>query len=382
MYEQDNIGGFSMTKNNYLDAVKKHELNFSSFSAYRNAIYGFAALWIVVFHGVELKNITFLPSMPFLEKTIGSGNIGVDIFVLLSGVGLYFSFSKGPKLLSFYKNRIVRVYIPYIMMALPYFIYLYAQKQMDIGLFIKNILTINFWTDESTPISFWYVSAILVFYIVYPLIHKFIFHGADLKISDKFTISQEKRELIRCMILVVVSIVIGALIFYKSPETYKVIDKVPSRFTAFIIGCYLGKFVKEGKRFSSTTLIIAAFIVGGMYPLYAGRILKGIWLRYYGSLTGIALVFILSQLFIVLSRINIDKIMAFFGTISLEIYMLHIIARRIFVTTPLYNNHAFRNYMIFGVIAIIAAILVGLLEKPIFKILLKKKSTEKRKHLK
>ncbi|MCH5211596.1 MAG: hypothetical protein J1G06_01135 [Oscillospiraceae bacterium] len=55
---------------------------------YRNSIYGFCAIWIVLFHvyGGPEKELSIVGNL------ISCGNMGVDIFLFLSGVCLSLSF--------------------------------------------------------------------------------------------------------------------------------------------------------------------------------------------------------------------------------------------------------------------------------------------------
>lgn len=231
-----------MRKESTGNTLSEYKLNFGSFSYYRNAIYGFAALWIVVFHGVLLSNINdeFDPAIRLIRDSIDMGNIGVDVFVFLSGICLYFSYSKKPKLSSFYYKRFVRVYIPYLIMTLPYIIYFYVAGVIDLPMVFKTIFTVNTWTGEVDLIDFWYISAILVFYLLYPLIYRFIFRE---KKAGKM--SQKRAEFWRMIILVVISFAVSVTIYYTLPDVYNVISRVLSRFTVFIIGTYVGKLVKE-----------------------------------------------------------------------------------------------------------------------------------------
>lgn len=360
-----------MRKDSIGNTLSEYKLNFGSFSYFRNAIYGFAALWIVIFHGVLLYNIRseFDPSIRLIRDSIDMGNIGVDVFVFLSGICLYFSYSKKPKLGSFYYKRIVRVYIPYLIMVLPYIIYFFVAGEIDLWLMIKTILTVNTWTGEIDPIDFWYVSAILVFYLLYPLIFRFIFRK-----NPKGKMPQRKAEFWRMITLVIISFAVSVTIYYTLPDVYNVISRMLSRFTVFIIGTYVGKLVKEKKPFHEAFLIASVVILAGTYPLYECDILPGVWSRYYGSLTGIALVFLLSQFFILTADLKIDRFFAFFGAFSLEIYVLSIIARRIYYYTPWYTDgYAFLHYMIVMVFTIFIAWVVSKIEQPIFKLLLKPK---------
>lgn len=46
------------------------------------------------------------------------GNVGVDIFLLLSGIGLYYSYERSSA--GFFKRRLSRVLIPHLIFAVPY----------------------------------------------------------------------------------------------------------------------------------------------------------------------------------------------------------------------------------------------------------------------
>jgi len=335
------------------------ELNFSSFSLYRNAIYGVAAIWIVLFHGIILPKLEIDPSLSFFAETCQLGNVSVDIFLLLSGIGLYFAYSKKPKLGSFYYKRVVRVYLPYLLIAMPFFVYVcFFLQNNNIGLFFQALFTVNYWTGQRGPIEFWYVSAILVFYLIYPLIYKFIFY-------------KDKNALLRTAILVTLSIALCFILFFTAPKVFSFFDKVLPRFTVFIIGCYMGRPVKQKKKFSVLVLIASVIVVAAAYPLYARGGLSGIWRRYYGSLTGIALTFMLAQMFVVLSKIKLDKFFAFFGAFSLEIYIATIGARTMFYISPFYGGNIFVRYLQISIVAMLAAYLISLLEKPLIKLLMK-----------
>ncbi len=58
-------------------------------SQYRGELMGLAMLWIMLFHAYELRFGVLL-----LDGLKAAGFAGVDIFLLLSGTGLYVSLSK------------------------------------------------------------------------------------------------------------------------------------------------------------------------------------------------------------------------------------------------------------------------------------------------
>lgn len=336
-------------------------LSFSSLSVHRNAIYGFAALWIVFFHYVDMgkKVVGFSPKLQFLWDSFQMGNIGVDIFLFLSGVGLYYSFTKDSRVLRFYYKRIVRILVPWILLCVPYMIYLLIAGEFTAMKFLNNLTTLFYWTGDTSRLNLWYVPAILVLYLVYPLIYRFLFF-------------KEKGALARCLILAVLSVGItfGAWLFARDAVYYR-FDKFLPRVTVFILGCYFGRPVKEKKDFSAWLIPAAMAVVFFAYPLYTRGVLSGPFYRYYGSLTGIALVFLLATFFEVVRSIRLGEFFAFFGGFSLEIYLLHIEARNWYMHSAHYPQHPLRYYTLLALGALTVGYLASRIEKPIFKLLLK-----------
>lgn len=337
-------------------------LNFSALSAYRNAIYGVAALWIVLFHYTDMSKAraASVPKLSFIYETLQMGNIGVDIFFFLSGVGLYYSFVKDHRVLRFYYKRIVRVMIPYLLLTLPYMTYLLIEGSVRIGEYLQSAATISFWTGAAKRMNLWYVPVALAFYLIYPLICKFLF-------------SREKGALARCLILAGVSVAAAFLAWYFLDNSlYTRFDKMLPRLTVFLLGCYFGKQVKEKKTFSAWVLFIGFAILLFAYPMYVrGMISNPLLRRYYGSLAGIMLVFLLSQAFELLSSIRIDRFFAFFGAFSLELYIAHIELRNWYVHSAYYGSHLHLDYALLAIAAIMIAYLASLIEKPVTRLMLK-----------
>ena len=336
-------------------------LNFSSLSVHRNAIYGFAALWIVFFHYVDMgtKIAGFSPKLRFLWDSFQMGNIGVDIFLFLSGVGLYYSYTKDHRFLPFYGKRLVRIIVPYVLLCVPYMTYLLISGEFSAVKYLKQVTTVFYWTSDTSRLNLWYVPAILALYLAYPLIYRVLFR-------------REKGALPRCLLLAAASVILtfAAWYFWHS-GAYTRFDKFLPRITVFILGCWCGKPVKEKKSFSAWVIPLGMTVLFFAYPLYTRGILKGPFYRYYGSLTGIALVFLLAQLFEVLKSIRLGDILAFFGGFSLEIYLLHIEARNWYMHSSVYGQHPLRYYTILAVGALTVGYLASLVEKPIVKVLLK-----------
>lgn len=66
-------------------------------SKYRTELMGIAILWVMFFHlSIDINN-----RILNLIKTIGYG--GVDIFLMISGLGLYYAYKKNNNIKLFYK---------------------------------------------------------------------------------------------------------------------------------------------------------------------------------------------------------------------------------------------------------------------------------------
>ena len=89
------------------------DIELANISRYRGELMGAAMLFIILFH-VELSRWD-----PFFGLR-RMGNIGVDIFLFLSGIGLWFSWMKHPDWRRFFRHRYLRIYPSWIIIACLY----------------------------------------------------------------------------------------------------------------------------------------------------------------------------------------------------------------------------------------------------------------------
>lgn len=98
------------------------------------------------------------------------GNVGVDIFLFLSGVGLWFSWVKTPDVLRFYRRRLLRIVPTWIVVATAFYLpdYLGARRFSHSIVDLIGDITINwdFWLHDE--LTFWYVPAIMALYLAAP----------------------------------------------------------------------------------------------------------------------------------------------------------------------------------------------------------------------
>ncbi len=136
-------------------------------SRYRDELKGIAILWVVLFH---MRSP--LPGLLGEVQKMGYG--GVDIFLFLTGYGLYHSLQKSNELGGYMHRRLWRVlpaYVPFILcwMLLMFPGYGLSATQAIRGV-AGNLFMVGFWFQ--TPKVFnWYVSAFFLLMLLAPVLH-------------------------------------------------------------------------------------------------------------------------------------------------------------------------------------------------------------------
>lgn len=148
---------------------------YSYLSKYRSELMGIAILWVVWFHSVLY--LDFFPHQPVNKvfdylKEIGYS--GVDIFLLVSGMGIYKSLKKNDTA-SYFKNRvkkIVPIWWTYLLLNV-----VLGTLVFDIVFTKTEILSYasftGFWFDVPNQGN-WYVYFIMLVYLISPVLFSFL----------------------------------------------------------------------------------------------------------------------------------------------------------------------------------------------------------------
>ncbi len=153
-------------------------MNWNDLSRYRAPLMGFAMIIVMLFHVPLSRSDLFYGLMR-------CGNNGVDMFLFLSGIGLWFSWTKAHPMrndsslftlhssltLNFYYRRFLRLYPAWLIMASLYYI---PQYWPDGGGYSPNLFHLianilvgwSFWRVDD--LTFWFVPAIMALYLVAP----------------------------------------------------------------------------------------------------------------------------------------------------------------------------------------------------------------------
>ena len=285
-------------------------MNLGKISTYRGQLMGFAIIIVMLFHMA-------VPRSSSWYGLVRMGNLGVDIFFFLSGVGLWYSWSKNPDLQRFYFNRIIRIYPAWLIIAGYYFVsrFDFAHATFDgwVNLIMQVFFNWNFWRFDE--LTFWYVPATMMMYFFAPFYMEAV------------------RRNPACRWLVAFPLMWCIMVQYITPIHNAVghIEIFWSRVPIFCLGINMAELIRSKTRLTADSwiFIIAAFIFSlgacvwleqmrhGRFPLYTERMLY--------IVLAITTVIIMSQVFDVLSHIRgINTAIGFVGGISLEIYLLHV----------------------------------------------------------
>lgn len=100
----------------------------------------------MLFHGVSETQLFVVDKhLNFLVGFLKYGNVGVEIFLFMSGICLYFSM-KHSTIKEFYVKRLLRIWIPFILIDWVYFFYDDITRHANYILFLKDISLYSFWS--------------------------------------------------------------------------------------------------------------------------------------------------------------------------------------------------------------------------------------------
>lgn len=109
---------------------------------------------------------------PIAKFVLEIGYGGVDIFLFLSGFGLYYSCShKWNGLKSYYKRRFQRILPTFWIALLLIFLIQGPYSLKGLAIFAAKCTTLGLWVPF-IPMYLWYVSLICLLYTIFPVFYK------------------------------------------------------------------------------------------------------------------------------------------------------------------------------------------------------------------
>ncbi len=294
--------------------MKIKNIELADISRYRGELMGAAMLFIILFH-------VQLPRSDMFFGLRRMGNIGVDLFLFLSGIGLWFSWMKDregenlrQKTVGFYLRRLLRIYPTWLVMASLF----YVGDFMGAGKYSKNLADLlgdvlvnwDFWLHDE--LTFWYIPATMMLYLLAPPYMELI----------------RRHPVYRW--LPVVMVMWCVIVQWVTPIHQAVghLEIFWSRVPIFFIGINMSEAVrgKQSVDGQAIWLILLMFGVAlsasifleqvrhGQFPLFVERML-------YIPLT-VTTVLLLNAVFRHTPQ-WFNRALSFVGAVSLEIYLIH-----------------------------------------------------------
>lgn len=334
-------------------------------SRVRPELFGCAMIGIVIFHLCEdiLVNVKKGGSgykfARLYEILIGSS--GVEIFVILSGVGLCFAMHKNGNIRQFYRKRLIRIVPGYIICGGV----LVIGRHLVIGKgsvsdALREFFFISFVKEGVRTL--WFVLFIIAMYFIYPMLFR-TFKYADGK--EKSRRERRNKAIIAAAIIIVMYLLLY-LLKKKAPVFYANTEIALTRVPIFVYGAYLGEKVYRKKMISLWDFLIP--VAGVILKMINsvdradGHTEKNWWFdgRLIVFLYSVAIILVLAM---VLDMLRAGDHMRFLrgflrliGKYSLEIYMTHVVIRALMLKKIGFKEYMSKYWMY--LLTVVAAVIV------------------------
>lgn len=286
--------------------IKIKDIELANISRFRGELMGVAMLFIILFH-------VALPREDAFFGLRRMGNVGVDMFLFLSGIGLWFSWTKNPDVRHFFMRRYLRIYPAWLIIACLFYIPRFEGGDLWAWVDLVGDISINwdFWLHDE--LNFWYIPATMMLYLFAPGYMELI----------------KRHPIYRW--LPVVMIMWCILVQYVTPIHNAVghLEIFWSRVPIFFIGINMGEMVRSRKQLppDAVWLLLVTFLMTfgtclyleqvrhGHFPLFVERML-------YIPFT-VCSILVMNRIF---RRTPewVNRAFRLVGMLSLEAYLIHI----------------------------------------------------------
>ena len=222
------------------------------------------------------------------------GFAGVEIFMFVSGFGLYYSLDKDRHIIRFYKKRLLRIFPTYYILGIIASIILFNDNLLS---YLFRYTTLGFWIGSIY--WEWYIPSLVMLYLVSPFLKKLI---------DRYLY------------------IVGGVALFTLGLAYYLIDKDQIlnrshffflyRIPAFIFGMVCAYWTKNGfsNKYYYILLALGLPFFAYLFPLH-----HEIYNNKYFSLVFLLPCFLLAFLMISKSIKIVNPIISQMGRASLEI---------------------------------------------------------------
>ena len=214
-------------------------------SQYRSELMGFAMLWVMLFHSFDLDL-----GLPLLNGIRRAGFGGVDIFILLSAMGLVVSLLKEEQeYAAFMARRAGRILPAYFVVMLPYTLLLILTQDAPWSALFFNSTLLYYWVRCAGAFN-WYIAGAMTFYAVTPFCFR---RWRASRHRTRLTAGCVAGAFALCQLLISDGYWNYMDIFYRVP--------------IFFVGLLMGFYVREDRKIGGTDLLfwVCWLVLGCIY---------------------------------------------------------------------------------------------------------------------
>lgn len=284
-------------------------MSYRVLSKYRSELMGAAMLWVMLFHAFDLDL-----GFGILNYLRAAGFGGVDVFIVLSAMGLVLSLERHEQSYgAFLTKRMRRILPAYFVVMLPYTLFLILHNGAPWSALVWNSTLLSYWVHCTGAFN-WYVGGIMAFYALTPPLRRLLRESGN--------------RVALTAALCVIGVGVCQLLMQEGYWQYvDVFYRVP----VFCLGALLGFFARDERRVGAADAIFwGVCTFAGL--LYAWMIHRG-GAEHGGIFTPLCHLFLLTTvplcltgcaLFEKLPLGVLRRALRFVGERSLEIYLLNV----------------------------------------------------------
>lgn len=296
--------------------------NIQDISTFRSELMGWSILWIMMLH------FTFTQIKP-LGFVAQYGFAGVDIFMLVSGFGLYCSLQSNNNILHFYKKRLLRIFPTYYFLGIFASILIFHDNIIE---YLYRYSTLGFWFGDT--FWEWFIPSIIILYLLSPQLTVLLDKGRGVLL---FCL---------CIFIIFVSYYIINHGDFLDCEHFFFLYRIP----AFIFGMACSYWIKN----NASMKYFYIFLLIGV-PFFIWLFPRHHQIYNYKYLSLLFLLPLFTIVFILISKhvSKVNPLMRIIGNASLEIYLVQsmffyaIIINKQIIIPPIWHDTITISLIIF-----------------------------------
>lgn len=280
-------------------------MRWSVLSKYRTELMGAAMLWVMLFHSWDMHF-----GVPLLDLFRSAGFGGVDMFIVLSSVGLVLSLNRREQPDSEFMARRARRILPAYYIVMPAFtVYLITQGRATLSALFWNASLLYYWVQPEGQFN-WYVAGIMLFYAMTPALFRLLRRSRH-------------REALTAAGIVLGVLLCRLLTMQYFGEYMDVFYRLPVLFLGLLVGFYV---LEERKLTLRSVFFQCASVAAGLAYLKIRSVYQGFTLPmcHLFLFTTLPMCLLGCLCFEKLPLGGLRRFLRLVGENSLEIYLLNV----------------------------------------------------------